>query len=378
VQVYDGTALLGETVADANGYWSFRPSAPLTAGQHVLTAVATSADGGAKETAPAVTVTVRTRAVSIPSWKPAAGSAPTFITPADGSIVNTVQPLFAGTAASNAVIRLYDGEQVLGEATADADGRWSFRPPIALAEGEHTVTAAPVNADGTDGAARSTLRFTIASGLGVAPAQTPLVSTALPGTLTNSRPVLAGQATPGATIRIYDGDQLVGEAKTAGDGQWYFVPMSPLSAGPHVLRVEAVGADGTVLASAEYPVTVSANAKPVGPPKIAVPAQGQVAPGDILSGTAPPGSQVQIYEGGALIGGATAGANGKWRFRLPRSLAAGRHEIHVAAVDQTGSPVSQSEIARIVVAPPRTLPVTGAARRGIESSLRGESNGRRS
>ena len=45
VRIYDGATLLGETIADANGYWSFRPSVALTAGEHVLTAVATSADG---------------------------------------------------------------------------------------------------------------------------------------------------------------------------------------------------------------------------------------------------------------------------------------------------------------------------------------------
>ena len=70
---------------------------------------------------------------------------------------------------------------------------------------------------------------------------------------------------------------------------------------------------------------------------------------------------MQIYDGSTLIGGTTAGANGKWRFRLPANLTAGAHDIHVVAVDQTGLPVSQSKAAAIVVAPPRTLPVTGAA-----------------
>ena len=50
VRIYDGATLLGETIADANGYWAFRPSVALTAGEHVLTAVATSADGLATAT----------------------------------------------------------------------------------------------------------------------------------------------------------------------------------------------------------------------------------------------------------------------------------------------------------------------------------------
>ena len=110
VRIYDGATLLGETIADANGYWSFRPSVALTAGEHVLTAVATSADGLATAKTPPVTITVRSRAVTIPSWKPLAGAAPTVVTPANGDTVHTVQPLFAGTAAPNSKVRLYDGD----------------------------------------------------------------------------------------------------------------------------------------------------------------------------------------------------------------------------------------------------------------------------
>ena len=165
VRIYDGATLLGETIADANGYWSFRPSVALTTGQHVLTAVSTSADGQTTAKAPPVTITVRSRAVTIPSWKPSAGAAPAVVTPENGDMVHTVQPLFAGTAAPNSKVRLYDGDKVMGEAAVDSDGRWTFRPTAPLAEGEHTIAVAPLNADGSEGAARDTVTITIASGL---------------------------------------------------------------------------------------------------------------------------------------------------------------------------------------------------------------------
>jgi hypothetical protein len=266
--------------------------------------------------------------------------------------------------APNTVIRLYDGTQVMGEATADSDGRWSFRPTAPLAEGEHTITAVPLNPDGTEGAAKTTLNLTVASGLGTAPVQPPLVVSPLPGTLTNNRPALSGQAAPGATVQIYDGDLLVGEVKAGPDGRWYFVPAAPLAPGAHVLRVEVVGPDGAALASAEYPVTVTAGAKPVEPPKVVVPSQGQTAPGGVLSGTAPPGSQVQIFDGGKLIGTTTTGANGKWRFKLPKDLTAGQHAFKVTVLGQTGKPVTESATVSVEVTPPLTLPVTGAAAGG--------------
>ena len=56
--------------------------------------------------------------------------------------------------------------------------------------------------------------------------------------------MLTGQAPAGATIRVYDGDQLLGEVKSGPDGHWYYVPAAPLTAGDHVLRFEVVGADG--------------------------------------------------------------------------------------------------------------------------------------
>jgi nucleoid-associated protein YgaU len=363
VRIYDGATLLGETIADANGYWSFRPSVALTAGEHVLTAVATSADGLTTAKAPPVTITVRSRAVTIPSWKPVAGAAPVVITPENGDTVHTVQPLFAGTAAPNSKVRLYDGDKVMGEAVVDADGRWTFRPTAPLAEGEHIIAVAPLNPDGSEGAAKDTVTITIASGLGSAPGGPGIIVDSTPASNANSRPVLTGQAPAGATIRVYDGDQLLGEVKSGPDGHWYYTPAAPLTAGDHVLRFEVVGADGRTVASTETPITVAAGAPSVKPPQITSPSQGQAAPGDVLSGTAPAGSQVQIYDGNTLIGGTTAGANGKWRFRLPANLTAGAHDIHVVAVDQTGLPVSQSKAAAIVVAPPRTLPVTGAAAR---------------
>ena len=364
VRVYDGKTLLGETVADANGFWSFRPSVALTAGPHVLTAEATSADGQTTETAPPVTITVRDRTVTLPSWKPSAGATPTFATPANGDTVNTVQPLFAGTAAPNSTLRLYDGDKAMGEAVADSDGRWNFRPTAPLAEGEHTITGVLLNADGTESLSKATVTITVASGLGKAPAEASLVIHAVPATTSNRRPVLTGQAPSGATIRVYDGDQLLGEIKAGPDGLWYYVPAAPLSTGEHVLRFEVIGPDGGTVTTVNRPITVTAGATAVEPPKIVVPAQGQAAPGDMLTGTAPPGSQVQIYEGGTLIGGTTASANGKWRFRLPKNLAAGKHEIYVVVVDQSGSPVSQSVTVTIEVSPPRTLPVTGAALMG--------------
>jgi hypothetical protein len=273
VQVFDGTTLLGETIADANGYWTFRPSVALTPGQHVLTAVATSADGKVTTKSSPVTITVSERAVTIPAWKPAAGAAPTVVTPANGDMVHTVQPLFAGTAAPNGKVRLYDGDKVMGEVAVDSDGRWTFRPTAPLAEGEHTITVTLLNADGSEGGSKATVTITVASGLGTAPTQ--------PAQAVNPTPT-----TPGVAA--------------------------------------------------------------VAPPVVTVSAPKQAAPGDVISGTAPPGSQVQIYEGDTLIGGTTAGANGKWRFRLPANLSAGAHDIQAVVVGPKGTPVSESATVTIV------------------------------
>lgn len=97
---------------------------------------------------------------------PAAPSAPD-LTPAtdtgafnNDNLTNSSSPAFSGTAEAGATVTLYvNGSTVLGSATADGSGAWSYT--ASLAEGVHSVTAKAADAAGNVGAASAALAVTI-------------------------------------------------------------------------------------------------------------------------------------------------------------------------------------------------------------------------
>ena len=68
---------------------------------------------------------------------------------------------------------------------------------------------------------------------------------------------LEGTGTPGSTVTVYDGDQVVGETTVAPDGTWQ-ITLPPPAAGAHSLVAKQVGADGKEqAASAPVELTVA-------------------------------------------------------------------------------------------------------------------------
>ena len=60
---------------------------------------------------------------------------------ANGASTNDKTPTLTGQAPAGTVITIKDGGVVIGSATADANGNWSFTPPAELSEGKHSFTA---------------------------------------------------------------------------------------------------------------------------------------------------------------------------------------------------------------------------------------------
>ncbi len=357
--MYDGDILLGETTSDAAGNWAFRSAVPLAAADHTITAVSLGPDGKATLRSQPVVFKLVTPPGPVPTAPVAGTVAPAFLLPAAGSTFSTTLPVLVGTATPNSVVRFYDGSKVLGEARADADGRWIFRP-AALAEGQHAITAVALNADGSESALRSTVNIRVAAGLGLLVVQPPVLTTTVPALLTNSRPALSGQGTPGSTVRVYDGDKLPGRGQGRPGRELVLRTVCPLAPGAHTLRLEAVGVDGKMVSGAPISFKVADAAAALQPPTIKLPASGQLAAGDTLTGSAAPGSVVQIYDGDTWLGSATAGADGTWRFTLPKTLRPGAHQVRVIVTANDGTALTASASGTVTIGPPLVLPVTGA------------------
>ena len=57
--------------------------------------------------------------------------------------------VFAGTAAPNAKIRIFEGDILLGETIANANGEWVIVLEKSLAAGQHLISVAMERSDGT-------------------------------------------------------------------------------------------------------------------------------------------------------------------------------------------------------------------------------------
>ena len=83
--------------------------------------------------------------------------------------------------------------------------------------------------------------------------------------------VLEGTGTPGSTVTVYDGEQVVGETTVGADGTWTLT-VPPLAAGAHSLVAKLLGADGVEqAASAPVELTVADGQVVVATPAPAAP-----------------------------------------------------------------------------------------------------------
>ncbi|MDH7486949.1 MAG: Ig-like domain-containing protein, partial [Anaerolineae bacterium] len=169
---------------------------------------------------------------------------------------------------------------------------------------------------------------------------------------------LEGTAEPGATVRFFDGEKLLGEATADTQGRVELPLPTPLPEGPHNVRAVVVDKNGKEVAVSE-PVAFTILPARVSPvtPAITQPAGGAILEADeatTLEGVAAPGATVQIFEGATQLGETTADAEGWWRFELPEALAEGPHTLRFVVVDEAGREIAASEAVAFTIIPAAT------------------------
>ena len=86
-------------------------------------------------------------------------------------ITNANTLTLTGTAEANSTVKVYDGATLLGSATANGSGAWSYTT-AALANGAHSLTATATDAAGNISSASSAMAVTIDTVAPVAPSIT--------------------------------------------------------------------------------------------------------------------------------------------------------------------------------------------------------------
>ncbi|MEG6133028.1 BapA/Bap/LapF family large adhesin [Enterobacter kobei] len=363
--------VIGTTVADGLGAWSFTPSTPLGEGPHALTAVATDAAGNTSGVSNSWGLIIDSVAPSTPVITQVVDDAPEglgALSP-NGS-TNDTTPTLNGTAepGSTVTIRL-DGADLV-TVPVGSNGTWTYTPTAPLGEGPHTFTVVA-----TDAAGNTSLPST---GFNIIVDTTPPVAATIASvtddvggvqgplnsgdTTDDTQPLLQGTAPPDAVVTVYDGTTLLGTATLDGSGGWSFTPVTPLTDGPHSLTVHTTDAAGNTTVSSPFVLTVDTVA-PATPdiPAITVNPDGTdtpLNPGETtrdttptLSGTGKPGDTVTIYNDGVKLDDVVVDGTGNWTWTPATPLPNGTYDITltVTNMDGTGNESAPSQPVTITI-----------------------------
>ncbi|MCB5205547.1 Ig-like domain-containing protein, partial [Neorhizobium sp. T786] len=367
VTIYDNGVAIGTTLASANGTWTFTPSEALSEAVHAFTVSSTDAAGNEGAQSVPYSVTVDLTGPSA-SFVPVIDNASDDVVPDTGLVghngfTNDTTPRLNGSGAEpNGLVRIYEGSTLLGQAQADASGKWSFTVAV-LGEGAHSFTAVTVDNAGNEGASSALFTLSVDTSAPNAPVITgasddaaPVVGVIANGALTNdATPTLTGTAEIGAIVKIYDGSTYLGQTTADGSGAWTFTPDTNLGEGTHNLRASAVDAAGNEGPQSNL-WTVRVDTAAPNAPSISnlIDDQGSVT-GSIANGGATDdtrpqligsgaeaGAIVTIYDNEVAIGTTIAASNGTWTFTPATPLSGSDHAFSVTATDAAGNEGPQS------------------------------------
>jgi hypothetical protein len=122
VEVFDGKTSLGTCQVDANGQWSFTPSA-MKDGSHQFIAQVTDAAKNTSGPSPAFVMTVDTQAPDVPVIR-AVRDHQGLIAQKGSTDDNTL--LLTGTSEVGSTVEVFDGSHRLGSVKANQSGQWSL------------------------------------------------------------------------------------------------------------------------------------------------------------------------------------------------------------------------------------------------------------
>ncbi|PSM47179.1 hypothetical protein C7Y66_21110 [Chroococcidiopsis sp. CCALA 051] len=159
VQLFSNGQLVGQTTATATNTWLLATN-NLADGIHTLTAIATDVAGNISPTSASLDVVIDTTAPAAPSNLRLTPSTDTGTSNSD-NITNNTTPTIQGTGEAASLIRLFKGEQVVGQTTASTDGSWQISVATSLSDGLYTFTAKAEDAAGNASTTSGQLVVTI-------------------------------------------------------------------------------------------------------------------------------------------------------------------------------------------------------------------------
>ncbi|WP_430493318.1 Ig-like domain-containing protein [Enterobacter mori] len=361
VSILDNGKVIGSVTADSNGKWTFTPDTALADGKHTFTVTATDAAGNARTSGsfPIVIDTTAPAPADNIILDDNVGDKQGPV--GEGDTTDDQSPTLSGEAEPGSVVDIYDNDEKIGSVIVDDEGKWSYTPDKPLDKGDHELTTTVTDPSGNTSEPSPGISFTVDPDPNqvtvgeVVDDQGPIVGSLKPGTVTDdARPELGGKGKPGSTVTIKDGDDVLGSTVVDPDGNWTFTPDQDLAEGDHSLTVVSKDPAGNDVTSPAFDITVDT----VAPEKPVVglatddvgSSRGDLSSGSTtddanptFKGSAEPGSRVDIYDNGELIGSTVVDENGGWQFTPTTALPEGEHHITTTATDEAGNTSPESD-----------------------------------
>lgn len=337
VEIFNGAIKLGEATADASGNYAFTPNIALMDGNYVITVSAKDAAGNVGLKSTGFSFTILTVIPVAP-----------IIASVDGKTIqnfttNVNKPIITGTATTLITVELFSAANSLGTTTANGAGSFAFTPSTVLADGNYTITAKTKNLANVLSIASNGFSFTIDTQAPTTPVIVSIVNQTNQNFVTAvNKPVITGTGESGATLEIFNGSTSLGFAVVDASGKFTFTPSTSLADGTIIITTKAKDAAGNTSAtSTSFTFKIDTQA-PIAPAILSVDSktnQNFITSNNksVVTGTAEPGTTLEIFNGTTSLGFVTVAANGNYSFIPSSALPNGNYILTAKAKDAAGN-----------------------------------------
>ncbi|MCW6034648.1 Ig-like domain-containing protein, partial [Pantoea sp. JK] len=363
--IRDKGEIVGSTIVDEGGKWTWTPENPLTDGEHHITPVERDDHGNESAPGEEFIVIIDTD----PPARPEIGQVFDDVEPkvgpvANGGYTNDTSPTFsgAGQIPGDTIIIVDNGKEI-GSVVVGQDGSWSFTPEQPFEDGDHSVEIVARDPAGNRSEPSEPWLVIVDTeipgkpGTGNTPGLDDIIddvgpitgSIAKGGVTDDYTPTLEGShQRPGTIVTIIDNGQKIGSTVADANGGWRFTPPD-LPEGDHNFSIIIETPTGYVSPESDPWLVVIDLQAPAAPVIREIlddqgAVTGPISDGDVtddaqpkISGTAEAGSTVIVYDRGVEIGRVQADNAGNWSFTPVPPLLNGDHEISAKAQDAAGN-----------------------------------------
>ncbi|MCQ8229052.1 Ig-like domain-containing protein [Pantoea trifolii] len=375
VFIYGATATpIGSVTAGNDGRWSFTPTLT-TDDTYVFSAAYEDSYGRMSPKSDNFILKLDATAPSAPEISEAFDDFDKTAILHSGDKTDDTTPKLSGVADAGSIVRIWDGNQLIGSTVANSRGQWSYEVDQELAEGSHSLRVDSVSKGGS-ASAKSDEFILIVDTSSPPPAEIseivanngsterPLVS----GDATNDdTPVLRGTGKEGEIVHVYDGDDVINSTVVKADGTWE-IELDPLDESSHELKIKIEDPATGKESDFSTPVIIVVDLTP--PNKPGVPEiidntggdNGPVQPGTPIDETKPefkggganPGDTVEVViidENGdeKVIGTGIVDAGGNWTVTPTDPIDDGEYEVVVDITDPAGNTSDRSDPIDLII-----------------------------